>query len=389
MVFLWMAVLAAILAAGVFGKPSYKKDTQKYFSPKFLSRAYEYNRHMLGIYVIGRLIMPIYGFILFFLAGQYLDENFIAPARAGAIIALFLLVTYFINFPISYWKNFKTEKRFGLSNQSFKGWLWDYLKGFFLVFIIGSFGLTGLYAIIYYFPQTWWILAFLAMAAFIFLANILYPLLVAPLFYRFKPLDDASMVQSIKRMAEEAGIKVKNVLIADASTRTRKANAYFSGMGRTKRIVLFDTLINRFDKEETLAVVAHEIGHWKKKHIFKLSSVSFAAIFIFFFLLGIFSENIGGEGFRIIIVIFILYGLLGPILMPAENWLSRRFERESDNISLGLTQNPDYFIKLFTKLAKTNLSDVDPSPWVKYVLYSHPPIMERIGEAKKARHFKG
>ncbi len=384
LVSLWLALLVIILAAGVFSRPSYSSETNQYFNQKFLSHSFQYNRLKLLAYVIDRVLVAAYGFLLFFLGWKYLRHNaFISMGRAMMLIALFLVLMYALTFPVSYWRSFLIERQFGLSEQSLGMWAIDYMKGFIISFCIAFAGLSGLYALIYYFPQKWWIFSFLGIVIFLLLGTILYPLIIAPIFYNFEPLRDPAMEQKIKDMADDAGIDVEHVLVADASRRTKRANAYFTGLGRTKRIVLYDNLVDHFDSGKILAVIAHEMGHWKKMHIFQWFLISSSAFFIFLFGLSRLESVIGGNGFRTIAVIFLIHALLSVIMLPAENLISRRFEREADQISLILTEDARHNINLFIRLAKTNYSNVEPSPWIKYILYSHPPIMERINAAEQ------
>ncbi len=380
----WLVLLGIIFFAGVLARPAYSSEAANYFGQDFLTRASSYSRVKLLAYVIDRVLFAAYGFLLFFLGWKYLGRNpSIGMGRAMAYIAIFLVFLYVITFPVSYWRSFLIERQYGFTTQPFGLWFIDYLKGFMVSFTIAFVGLSGLYALIRYVPKYWWIYAFVMAAVLLLLGTILYPLIVAPLFYHFQPLDDPSMEQEIKNMAEDAGIQVKTVLVADASRRTNKANAYFTGLGRTRRIVLYDNLVNHFSREKIMAVVAHEMGHWKMGHIFQWFLISSAAFFVFIFGLSRFGPRVGADGFRTILAIFLIYALLSVIVLPVENAISRRFEREADQISLQLTDDPDYNIQLFVSIAQANYSNVEPNPWIQYILYSHPPIMERIRHAQQ------
>ncbi|MGM0366388.1 MAG: M48 family metallopeptidase [Actinomycetota bacterium] len=382
-VLLWMALLVIILAAGVFARPSYSTDAAGYFSTGFLSQASAYNRLKLLAYVIDRVVFATYAFIIFFLGWKYLQANpLISIKRAILSIAIVLVFLYIVTFPISFWRSFLIERQFGLTEQPLGMWIIDYLKGFMVSFIIAFIGLSGLYALIYYFPKHWWFLAFLAVMVFILFGTVLYPVVIAPLFYNFEPLRDQYMEKEIKNMAEQAGIEVEAILVADASRRTNKANAYFSGLARTKQIVIYDNLIDHFSREQSLAVIAHEMGHWKMMHLFKWFLISSASSFAFLFAINKLAASMGSSGFMIILIAFLAYSLLSVAVLPVENLISRQFEKEADRISLQLTKNPEESIQLFISLARTNYSNVEPNPWVKYILYSHPPIMERIDAVK-------
>jgi len=383
-VLLWLCVLIIILTAGVFARPSYSSEAANYFGSRFLAQASAYSRLKLLAYVIDKVVVAAYAFILLFLAWKYFKHNpFISIGRAMIFIALFLIFLYILTFPLSYWRSFLIERQFGLTSQPLGMWFIDYLKSFMVSFVIAFIAFAGLYALIYNFPKSWWIFAFLAVVIFILIGTILYPLVIDPLFYNFKPLEDRHMEQEIRSMAEQAGIEVESILVADASRRTNKANAYFTGLGRTKRIVLYDNLVNNFSREQSMAVIAHEMGHWKRMHILKWFLISSAASFVFLLGASKLVSSMGQTGFRAVIVIFLIYSLLSVVMLPVENLISRQFEKQADRISFELAPDPQNSIQLFIRLAKTNYSNVEPNRWVKYILYSHPSIMERIAAAEQ------
>ncbi|MFO7929306.1 MAG: M48 family metalloprotease, partial [Candidatus Humimicrobiaceae bacterium] len=160
---------------------------------------------------------------------------------------------------------------------------------------------------------------------------------------------------------------------------TTKANAYFTGMGKSKRIVIYDNLLKNFSEKEALAVIAHEMGHWKKMHLLKKMAVAVAGGILTIFIIKVIinSMNISHD-FKAIIIAFLIFSLLSFVVMPLENYISRKFEKEADRLSVELTQKPEGHIQLMQKLAKSNLSNIEPNRIVKYIIYSHPPIIERI-----------
>lgn len=374
----WGAVLAGLLAP-----IAPDTLTLKYFNEAFLNRAAEYQRVSLTFYLIRQALT------LVILTGTaVLAWRHFAPAArlsvpaAAAYIVLFLLLFQLLNLPLAYYRGFVVEHSFGLSNYSIAAWLIDYAKSALIGVILSSAGLAGLYFLMLRWPGRWWLPAGAALTFFILLGTYFYPLLIDPLFYRFTPLEDRELNSAIISMAAEAGIDVEQVLVADASRRTRKANAYFTGMGKTKRIVLFDTLLQRFERDEVLAVVAHEMGHWRHRHISKGIAVGVAGAFA---ALGFFSLLLGWMGvsadFRAIPLAFLFLTLLTLAASPFENYLSRTFERQADREALALTGNRQAFISLKQNLAETNLSVARPHPLIKFALYTHPPIMERIEQA--------
>lgn len=374
----WGAVLAGLLTPAA---PD--ALTLKYFNESFLNRAAEYQRVSLTFYLIRQALT-----IAILTAAALLAWRHFAPAArlsvpaAAGYIVLFLLLFQLLNLPLAYYRGFIVEHQFGLSNYTAAAWLIDYAKSAMIGVLISSAGLIGLYFLMLRRPGRWWLPAGVALTFFILLGTYFYPLVIDPLFYRFTPLEDRELNSAIVTMAGEAGIAVDQVLVADASRRTQKANAYFTGLGGTKRIVLFDTLLQRFDREEVLAVVAHEMGHWRHMHIPKGISLGitggFAALGLFFLLLGWMGVS---ADFRAIPLAFLFLTLATLAASPFENYISRTFERQADREALALTGNPEAFISLKQNLAETNLSVVRPHPLIKLALYTHPPIMERIEQA--------
>ncbi|MBA7699157.1 Protease HtpX [subsurface metagenome] len=243
--------------------------------------------------------------------------------------------------------------------------------------------MTGIYALMVYIPKYWWIISSAVLAIFIVVITYLYPILIDPLFYKFEKLKDTNFQEQIINIAGKAGIEVKEVLVADASRKTNKANAYFTGIGGSKRIVVFDNLINNFSRKETLNVIAHEIGHWYNWHIFKSIIIGIISGTAGLFLINaVFTySNMVGD-FKSILVIILLISIISFLSLPLQNAVSRTFERQADNFTMQATENPDAQIQLMLKLAESNLSNVSPHWYIKYFLYSHPPIMERIEAAK-------
>lgn len=258
-------------------------------------------------------------------------------------------------------------------------WFGDYGKSKAIDIVISVGAMTGIYALILYVPRYWWLIAASVMAVFIIIAAYLYPILIDPLFYKFKKLDDKKLEENILEITDSAGIEVGEILIADASRKTIRANAYFTGIGNTKRIVLYDNLIDNFSSKEILNVVAHEAGHWRYSHVLKSIGLSIAGVFLGFFILSLIFSRTGLIGdIRIIFILVLIVSLFTFLILPLQNMVSRYFERQTDEIALEITHGYDTQITLMTRLAESNLSDVNPHPLIKYILYSHPPILERI-----------
>lgn len=375
--------LASILLVNLLYKPDHGDNVRQYFDDDLLLKASNYNRVSLNISIASRFLSwsIMSGIIIVFF--KYFKSTRINILLAFSFIVLFYLLIQLILLPLAYYRGYIIEHRFGLSNQTLAMWFSDYLKENGISILISSLGMTGIYALMFYIPKYWWIISSAVLAIFIVVITYLYPILIDPLFYKFEKLKDTNFQEQIINIAGKAGIEVKEVLVADASRKTNKANAYFTGIGGSKRIVVFDNLINNFSRKETLNVIAHEIGHWYNWHIFKSIIIGIISGTAGLFLINaVFTySNMVGD-FKSILVIILLISIISFLSLPLQNAVSRTFERQADNFTMQATENPDAQIQLMLKLAESNLSNVSPHWYIKYFLYSHPPIMERIEAAK-------
>lgn len=215
----------------------------------------------------------------------------------------------------------------------------------------------------------------------------IFPYVIEPLFHKFTPVEDESLKEGIQAIARKAGIRIKNILKVDASRRTKHTNAYFTGIGRVKRIVLYDTLLEKVNNDEVLSVLAHETGHWKKRHLVKYLIVSeivaFVALYISYkilqgnFLINLFSLQ-DNTFFAKVIILSFLGSLASFPFTPLFHYFSRRNEIEADLFSCKLTGNPESMITGLIKLSSDNLSNLHPHPLYAAFHYSHPPVLERI-----------
>jgi STE24 endopeptidase len=265
-------------------------------------------------------------------------------------------------------------------------WFSDFAKGKAIDMLISVTAFTGLYILMVYVPKYWWLIAASVMAIFIVIGIYLYPVLIEPLYFKFSPLQDKELQEEILEVTVKAGIEVNEILVVDASRRTVKANAYFTGFGNTRRIVLYDNLLNNFTREETLNVVAHEAAHWRYAHIVKTIAIGISAGFLGMYILSLIISRTGLRGdFRSIFIIILLISFISFLTAPAQNAVSRYFERQSDQLTLEITEGYDDQIKLLKGLAEANLSNVSPHPVIRELLYSHPPILERIQAAENQK----
>lgn len=303
---------------------------------------------------------------------------------AGAVVALVLTIA---TLPLAFVRGFVVEHAWGLSTQGAGGWVADKLKGAAIGAVTSAVAAAVFYAVVRWQPRTWWVWgwgAFTVLTAVMFL---LWPVLIAPLFNRFTPLPEGPLNERFRSLAAEAGVPVDEVLIADASRRTTAENAYVAGLGATKRLVLYDTLLAGGREDQTAFVVAHELGHQAKSHVLKnlaISTVGLGAAFAFLGWLGgrtAFWEWAGATGpgdLQALPLLVLLSIALTVVSMPVEAGLSRRFEAEADRVAIELTEDPDAAVSAFRRLALANLADLDPPPIAVAAFYSHPPIPDRI-----------
>ncbi len=312
------------------------------------------------------------------------------PALAILIYAFFFGLPYFvIDLPLSYYSGFTLPHRYGQSNQTLGNWVADELKGLAISGVLGAVVLEVIYWLLRAAPNLWWLFAAGAMLFFTVALSILAPVVIMPLFYKFTPLEDDDLVQRLTRLADHAGVEVKGVYRFDMSTRTKSANAAVMGLGSTRRIVLGDTLLDAFTPDEIETVLAHELAHIVHKDV-PLLVVSNSLLT----LAGFFAAHlalrwaVGAYGLTSIAdpaglpVLGLAVAVISLIAMPLGNAFSRWRERLADRYSLETTRRPVDFANAMTRIANQNLGEFDPEPWVVFLLYSHPPLAERVATAR-------
>ncbi|MFC1570766.1 M48 family metallopeptidase [Candidatus Omnitrophota bacterium] len=316
------------------------------------------------------------------------SPNFYLAALVFSLV--FLAFLYLASFPTHIMSSFFVEKRFSLSRQTFIGWLKDEGKSVVLSLVLSVGCIEVFYLILRNFPHSWWVITAAAWIFFSIVMARFMPVLLIPLFYKYLPLEDDDLKDRILKLADRSGINLMDVCRIDLSRKTSKANAALVGLGKTRKVILGDTLTENFTLSEVEAVVAHEFAHFKKRHMVKLLTSSAVVTLLGFFVLFIFSgriaELMGASGFSelyLLPVITLLLSVFGIMLMPFQNFLSRVLEREADTFALRVTASPDAFISVMRKLGEMNLADIDPPLVKKIFLYDHPPIKERIMMAER------
>ena len=293
--------------------------------------------------------------------------------------------------PFSYYHTFIIEEKFGFNKTTLKTFLVDKIKGWLMSAILGALLLS---IIIWFYESVgsnFWLYAWGIIAVFVFFMNMFYARLIVPLFNKQTPLCDGSLKTKIQDYAQKVGFKLDKIVVIDGSKRSTKANAYFSGFGSEKRVTLFDTLIKDLEEEEIVAVLAHEVGHYKRKHILFNLIISILIMGFTFWLLSLFignpilSEalNVASPSFHIGLIAFgILYSPISELTGLVMNFISRKFEYQADNYAKE-TFDAAPLISGLKKLNKNNLSNLTPHPAYVFVYYSHPTLLQRYHNMKK------
>jgi len=292
-----------------------------------------------------------------------------------------------IRFPLDYYSDFLTEHRFELSNQTFSKWLFRKLKGALVGSILGVILLFAFYYLLIHFPSAWWLL----FAAFFFVFQIfvaqLFPTVILPLFYKLKPLSNEILCDKLSRLVEKFGYRMSGVFSFDLSRETRKANAALTGLGRSRKIIISDTLLENFSEDEIEVVLAHELGHLVKHHMMKGIIVSAVVSLIGFYIVAqvyfSYTAALHVPSYDLMAIPFLALALtvLGIIAMPLGNFFSRRIEHEADLFALDNTGMRKEFAESMRKLGRLNLVPENPPAWIEKIFFSHPSIGARIKAA--------
>ncbi|MCE5332764.1 MAG: M48 family metallopeptidase [Bacteroidales bacterium] len=306
--------------------------------------------------------------------------------RTLVFFGLLFLANDLLTTPFSWYDTFVIEQRFGFNKVTPRIFIVDKLKGYALTIIIGG-GLLYLIISIYKLtPNYFWLLAWSAITVFSLFMSMFYSELIVPLFNKQTPLAEGELRTEIEKFAGEVGFKLKNIFVIDSSKRSTKANAYFTGLGPKKRIVLYDTLMDKMTTDEIVAVLAHEIGHYKHKHTLKNIVISLPSTLLLFFILGLMlksdtlAQALGGSAanFHLNVLAFgIIYSPVSLILNLITNQLSRRYEYQADNYAASHGFGTQ-LISGLKKLSSTSLSNLTPHPLYVFLHYSHPTLYQRI-----------
>ena len=315
-------------------------------------------------------------------------------SSAALVVVLFLLVTgigfQIIEFPLEMYSGFIVEKQFGLSKISIGRWMYDWFKGTLLQSLLLVGLISGMYWLLRSQPDTWWLWAAIGATILAIILMALVPVLLMPLFYKFEPIPEGELKDRLFDLADQIGTHVQGIYVWHLGDKTSKANAAVTGWGRTRRIIISDTLIESNSIEEIEVVMAHELGHHVRWDVWKMLAVSTALIFISFFVIDLaLSAWIDSLGLRSIDdiaglpLVLIVGAGVSLVALPISNWLSRKAETAADLYALNLTGMRDEFISAMNKLGDQNLSQKSPNAIVEFLFHSHPSIQHRIDRANR------
>jgi len=369
--------------------PGFEKHVDSSTLTRIRDYTVEHGRvdRIAAVVSMGVTILFLFGGLLNRL-NSFIGEQGWAPVTSGVIF--FMVLIYgetLISMPFSLYNTFSIEKRFEFTNQTLGLWLKDFIKSLILNTLLLGFLLYVLLWFIRVLPDFWWLAGWVFMLLFSLFLLYISPYVIEPLFNKFKPMEDISLEGKIKETLARVGLKINRVFSMDASKRSSHSNAYFTGIGHVKRIVLFDTLLANHGDDEIIAILAHEAGHWKKKHILKMLVLSQAIGLIGFYLAHkltagdllaeVFMLDIPTTHAKLLLAIFIGTLALFPI-KPLMAYISRLHEIEADNFALQLTEAPGPMANALIKLGKDNLANLHPHPLYAAVYYSHPPMAQRV-----------
>lgn len=383
----WFGKPIPSVLSGVFDEEKYQKQ-----------QAYSMTNYRFGVLsatfsVVVSLValgLGLYGWLDEWLRQWLSSEVWLCLGFFGVIMVANVL----IDLPFDYYRTFVIEEKFGFNKTTRGLFCADQLKGLLLSAVMGGV-ILGLITLIYtLIPDYFWLIAWGVVAAFSLFMTMFYSEWIVPLFNKQTPLEEGELRSAIEEFAQKAGFELTNIYVIDGSKRSTKANAYFSGLGAKKRIVLYDTLIKELSTQEIVAVLAHEIGHYKHKHTRSMIAVSLLSNLLMFALLGYFvaspelSIAMGGSiaSFHLGIMAFgILYSPVSMLLGLVINSLSRRNEFQADAYAASFGLGDD-LVNALKKLSSTALSNLQPHPAFVFVHYSHPPLLQRVLAIQEAKH---
>ena len=366
-------------------------DDNKITSDERDRRAKKYSRTHQILSLTGSIIFFAVLIILIFTGLSKEIENIAFNYTSNNYLALLIFLGIIgvgqglINFPLDFYSGYILEHKYDLSNQTITGYFKEKLKGFVLGLVIGIPLMFAFYYILSNSGEMWWLVLGIVMFTFSILLGRIAPTVIMPLFYKFVPVENEDIKNRLLALCKKTGVKVQGIFTFDMSKNTKKANAAFTGMGKSRRIILGDTLMNNFSVSEIETVFAHEVGHYTKRHILKMMAVSTFVTFLGLFITAkLYEASLGYFGYTSINeiaalpLLFLYLSLYGLVTSPISNIQSRMYEWEADTFALETTKDKVSFVSAMEKLAEQNLADKTPNKIIEFLFHSHPSLEKRI-----------
>lgn len=346
---------------------------------------------------IGETIISLILLVVFIFGGYSVQWRSLVTAQTAnpyLQLLLFLagigLAYSLVSVPLSYISGYWLEHRYQLSNQSFGAWLWEQSKAFLVGIVLLVPIILVFYFLLLHYPHTWWLWTAIVLFMFTVIIGRITPQLILPLFHKFEPLENEEILQRMKNLAQQSKFKLEGIFRFDMSKSTKKANAAFTGIGKSRRIILGDTLLDNFSVDEIEAVFAHEAGHFMHKHlmlgVISGTLITFISLYIGDYFYQILLGKMGFSGpadLAALPLLSLILSIIAFITTPLSNMLSRRNERQADRYALANSTQPQAFISAMEKLSEMNLADKEPHPLVEFLFHSHPSIARRINMSRK------
>jgi len=362
------------------------------------AKRYEKEKRLLGLASMALSLVILLGFyfsgLSAWLANLQIGNSIIWTFLV--YVLSFQMISVFFDFPLSFYSSYVHEHRWNFSNHTVKSWLWEQIKGFLVGLILMLILLGLLFWIMALYPQKWWFIAGLAFAFVSVVLATIFPVVILPIFNKYTPVENKELTDTLERILSEGGLKSSGFFKEDMSRQTKKENAFLAGLGKTRRVVLGDNLMENMSVPEIESIIAHEVGHYKNRHIWKNLVIGTLEGMVAFFILNlamrsIFSQFLSSTSWNLTLfpVFVIMAGGISVFLFsPFSNAISRYFEKNADRYALGSIQDKKAFMTAMAGLADRNLSNAYPEWWVKLLYYSHPPVGERLAMAENHKNEK-
>jgi STE24 endopeptidase len=354
------------------------------------AKVYEWTNRKIGLW--GMLVSAVFNLVFYFsgLSSEIANLHILYFVVFIVYMFIYASLQEIIGFPLSYLSGFVVEKKYGFSNQTRREWVKEHLKSFVVSLVLSIIIFGALLIIFRRYGNLWWLVASCFMVFFSVVMSIIFPVWIMPIFHKYELIEDERLKDSLRGILEKGGLKIKGFFREDTSRKTTKENAMLAGLGKTKRVILTDNIINNMESDEIRTVLAHEVGHYKRAHMPKMIFTGlFFNLFSFYVLhvtfTSLFPDFLSSVRANITLLpMFILFLNLIDLtfLKILQNALVRLFENQADTEALKLTGDAEAFKRAMGGLANRNLSNAYPNFWVKLIYYSHPPIGERLERAE-------